>query len=104
MTIPRTCRSHCAKCNICFAGDTAFDSHITHEGDITIHLEPPDVLYDKGDRAGERKLEMISGTCDRQDGCWNNGRKIKVMPASIWRMALTEDQKARLDMLSEQKV
>lgn len=97
MTEPRNkkCRSHCRKCNICFSGDSAFDMHISHEGELTIHNDPAIMKYEQGKREGESRFFPQGGSCDKQPGCWMDGRRVKVIPATIYSIALTDEQIAK---------
>src|SRR5690606_2369048 len=68
MTTSRTrhCAAHCRKCNLCFSSDTAFDLHITHEGDQVFHELPGSMRYETGKRVGHPKFEEAVGLCTHQ--------------------------------------
>jgi hypothetical protein len=51
------CTAHCVRCDLCFAGDSAFDAHLGGEKHDWQHLDPREVF----DREGDQRLERRPG-------------------------------------------
>jgi hypothetical protein len=95
----QTCTDHCAACDSHFHGLSAFDLH--QQGGYC--HEPAEVTLRSGKRKGESALRAWTheGSCDKSDGCWQDGKRVRwEHPVSVWQRATDDNPRERLHGLT----
>ncbi len=83
--VRQTCTDHCTACGQHFHGLKAFEYH-QQGGQCN---SPGLVVAKRGKREGQPLLQLwtATGSCNKELGCWVNGKILKwIEPVTIWQV------------------